>query len=131
MAAILPDAVWRADQLARAAGRIEPSGHAALDAELPGGGWPLAALTELLLPHPGVGELQLVAPAVSSLMRDAGQTVLLGAPHLPYGPGLDALGWPLERLMLIDADGTDRLWCAEQVLRCPAVGALIPRSREK
>jgi protein ImuA len=45
------------------------SGHAALDAQLPGGGWPVGALTELLLPHPGVGELRLLAPALAALQR--------------------------------------------------------------
>ena len=37
----------------------QPTGHAALDAALPTGGWPEAALTEILLAGQGVGELQL------------------------------------------------------------------------
>ena len=43
--------LWRADRLdsrCAAAGEAQPTGHAALDAELPGGGWPAAGLTELL-----------------------------------------------------------------------------------
>ena len=55
--ATLHPALWRAHQLGRAgaAGALA-SGFAALDAVLPGGGWPAGALTELLLPQPGVGE---------------------------------------------------------------------------
>jgi protein ImuA len=58
----LHPALWRAQQLAARSRRCCASGHAALDAQLPGGGWPVGALTELLLPHPGVGELRLLAP---------------------------------------------------------------------
>jgi protein ImuA len=34
--------------------------------QLPGGGWPQGVVTELLLPHPGVGELRLLAPALAA-----------------------------------------------------------------
>ena len=57
----LPDitgqaAVWRADELARNVGATRPTGHAALDAVLPGGGWPVGALVEVLQPQAGQGE---------------------------------------------------------------------------
>ena len=45
-----PD-IWRAAALARPAGRALPSGHAALDAQLPGGGWPVGALVEIQQAH--------------------------------------------------------------------------------
>ena len=41
-----PD-VWRGDRCAVAPLPAVPSGFGALDAELPGGGWPRGALTEL------------------------------------------------------------------------------------
>ena len=44
------------------------SGLEALDAQLPGGGWPLGALTEILLQHHGIGELQLLMPALARLI---------------------------------------------------------------
>lgn len=49
----LHPALWLGHQLGRARDDGLPSGFAALDAQLPGGGWPRRALTELLLPHPG------------------------------------------------------------------------------
>ncbi|HSC00640.1 MAG TPA: hypothetical protein VLE45_12055, partial [Burkholderiaceae bacterium] len=52
-------ALWRAHQLSATSNAVTASGFAALDAELPGGGWPHRVLTELLLPHPGLGELRL------------------------------------------------------------------------
>ena len=63
----LHPAVWRASQLGAGAQATSPSGFAALDADLPGGGWPHGVLTELLLPQPGIGELRLLAPALAAL----------------------------------------------------------------
>jgi protein ImuA len=55
------------------------TGHPALTAELPGGGWPAGALIELLAPQPGIGELRLLAPV---LARAAGKpVVLIQPPH--------------------------------------------------
>ncbi|MDP3082599.1 MAG: hypothetical protein Q8N44_02745, partial [Rubrivivax sp.] len=61
----LHPALWRAHQVGRQPTATRPTGFAALDAELPGGGWPAGMLSELLLPHPGVGEIRLLAPALA------------------------------------------------------------------
>lgn len=58
----LESLVWRGDRLAEPEAPGLPTGHSRLDAVLPGGGWPRGALTEFLLPHPGVGELGLLLP---------------------------------------------------------------------
>jgi protein ImuA len=41
--------LWRASQLARGRGRVVDTGYPALSAELPGGGWPVGALVDLLV----------------------------------------------------------------------------------
>ena len=120
--------VWRADQLGRPAalgGDSEAlqrsTGHAALDAELPGSGWPAAGLTELLLAAPGGGELRLLAPALSdrSLMW-------IAPPFMPYAPALAALGIALDRLAIVTPDSAaDAAWAAEQALRSGALGAVL------
>ena len=61
--------VWRAGQGVAPRRDGEPSGHAALDAALPDGGWPRRALTELLLPSDGVGEIALLLPTLSGIRR--------------------------------------------------------------
>lgn len=63
----LHPALWRASQVGGAPGRRTPTGFDALDAQLPGGGWPHGVLTELLLAQPGIGELRLLAPALATL----------------------------------------------------------------
>ena len=117
--------VWRGAGLAPAP-RAVPSGHAALDRELPGGGWPAGALTEVLCARHGVGELQLVLPALAALTRAEGRIAWLAPPHLPYAPALAAAGLRLELLTVVRAPGRrDALWAAEQVLRAGACRGLL------
>jgi len=58
--------LWRGRQHPQGQ-RTEPSGNARLDAFLPGGGWPLGALTELLTPPSGGGEFSLLMPSLKRL----------------------------------------------------------------
>ena len=125
--------VWRGGALASVAAPAVPSGFAALDAELPGGGWPAGALTEILAAREGMGELQLVLPALAALTAEGKQIAWLAPPHLPYAPALAAAGVRLEYLTVVRAPGRrDALWAAEQVLRagaCHALLAWLPRAR--
>jgi len=76
--AIHPD-LWRASQLASALSRTVASGHAALDTELPGHGWPTGALTEVIVPQPGCGELRLLKPALEAIASRS--VFVLQPPH--------------------------------------------------
>ncbi|HXS31094.1 MAG TPA: hypothetical protein VN755_09700, partial [Steroidobacteraceae bacterium] len=57
-------ALWLGHQIGRVVEQAVPSGFAALDLQLPGGGWPRRVLTELLLPHPGIGEIRLLSASL-------------------------------------------------------------------
>ena len=76
----LHPALWRAHQLGHQRVATWASGHAALDTELPGAGWPAHALTELLLPHPGVGEVRLLAPVLARVQTQQRCVMLLDPP---------------------------------------------------
>ena len=92
MSALLLDAIpslWRASDLGRSAAPVCPSGFAALDAELPGGGWPCGQLTEVLQPEAGWREWRLLAPCLARLSQQ-GSVVLVGPPLVPHLP---ALAW--------------------------------------
>ena len=91
--AALGDAVWSADTLGGAPGATLASGYPALDAVLPGAGWPLDALSEVLQP-PGLhGEWRLLLPVLLRLQQTgSGALVLVGPPHVPFGPALQAQG---------------------------------------
>lgn len=118
-----PD-IWRADALARPAGRALPTGHATLDAQLPGGGWPVGALVEILQAHSAQNEWRLLLPALARC--GTGPVVLVGAPHRPFGPGLSAQGLVPERLLWVRAvEPAARMWACEQALRCAQVEAVL------
>lgn len=122
----LPAAVWRADRLGQVATPAVSSGFAALDAELPGSGWPLGMLTELIAREPGIGELRLLVPLLRRLTRERRLAILLAPPHLPYAPALAGFGIDLDYLMVVQApNAADRLWAVEQTLRSTSFGALL------
>jgi len=103
-----------------------PTGFQALDSELPGGGWPSGALTEILGSQQGIGELQLVLPALAALTWAGKRVVWLAPPHLPYAPALAAAGINLSQLVVVRAPGRrDALWAAEQALRAGCCHALL------
>src|SRR6266568_6021941 len=117
--------VWRGAALARISETIS-TGYAELDRELPGGGWPLGALTEILGLQEGIGELQLALPALAALSTAGKRVAWLAPPHLPYAPALAAAGVDLANLAVVRAPGRrDALWAAEQVLRAGPCRALL------
>lgn len=105
------------------------TGYPELNAALPGGGWPVGAMTELLQAQPGCGEWGLLAPALaalSSLPSRRSAIVLIGAPFVPCGPALLARQIDPGRLLRVQADAASaRLWAAEQALRCADVSAVL------
>lgn len=119
--------VWRASQ--QAAIRARPTGHAALDRVLPGGGWPMGAASEILHARPGVGELSLALPLLARLTRSGLPVALVAPPMQPCAPRLAASGVLVERLLIVEpgpqADSAQRLWSAEQLLRAGAGAVLL------
>jgi hypothetical protein len=91
--------LWRASQLAHGRRRVVDAGYPALSRELPGGGWPLAALVDLLVQQAGVGELRLLRPALSAVSK--GTIALVNTPHQPDGLGLNYIGVPLDCVMMV------------------------------
>ena len=117
-------AVWRG--AAVPAPPAAPTGYAELDAGLPGGGWPIGGLVEVLCRTEGIGELQIVLPALAALTAAGHRVAWLAPPHLPYAPALRAAGVRLGQLTVIRAPGRrDALWAAEQALRAHSFRALL------
>jgi len=116
--------VWKGRPTAPAASP-QPTGHAMLDAALPGGGWPEAALTEILIAAQGVGELQLLWPTLARLSAAGERIVLVAPPHVPYPQAWQNAGVDLRQLAVIQAGERDALWAAEQCLRSGSCGAVL------
>lgn len=117
--------VWHAGRSVASAPSGLPTGHVALDALLPLGGWPRNALTEVLLPADGMGELALLLPTLATLTQADGIVVLVAPPYLPYAPAWQAAGVDLRRLEVVQADPRNALWAFEQCLRGAACAAVL------
>jgi protein ImuA len=132
-AASLPH-VWRAPELARTEEVVIPTGHPQLDAHLPGGGWPVGSMVEVLQQQKGRHHWQLLLPAlVRALAEKPGPIVLVNPPHEPFVPALMARGVSPDRMLCVKSGKpAAQLWAAEQCLRgaeVAAVMAWLPRAK--
>ncbi|MBI3094975.1 MAG: translesion DNA synthesis-associated protein ImuA [Rhodocyclales bacterium] len=118
--------IRRGDAFAVAPAPTLASGFARLDAELPGGGWPRGALTELLTEHEGIGELDLLLPALAALTATGQTVVLIAPPHAAHAPAWATAGIRLDCLRLVfPRRPRDALWAAVEALRCGGVAATL------
>jgi len=117
--------LWRGGELSTTTHTVS-TGFAALDEQLPGGGWPRGALTEILLTRVGVGALRLLMPALAALSRQERWLNWVAPPYLPYAPALAAAGVQLSRILLVHPDARqDGLWAVEQSLRSGTCSAVL------
>ena len=135
--------VWRA--LDRQAAGGQPvafsTGFEALDAALPGAGWP-TGLTEILSIQPGLSEAGLLVPTLVPALAsvpDAGPPIRHRAPPswwawvvperwpwVPHAPGWQGLGLDLHRLLWVrPSTVADATWSIEQMLREVAVLGVV------
>ncbi len=144
--------LWRGVDWIRADSRMDctSSGYEDLDRELPGHGWPHGQLVELLLDHPGIGELSLLLPALAAVTHSGRTCVWVlpsqeGSPAtarlpqgqgtiqnqtaahtLPYAPALVEAGIDLARNIFVKPlTARESGWALEQSLRAAHLGALL------
>lgn len=128
-------AVWCASTELAAPHPCIPTGHAALDAALSGGGWPVGEMTELLTDCCGHGELSLLLPlmvnaanttnAAEADSRD-GWLAWIAPPYAPTLSTLAAAGLHTPRLLVIEADTAgERAWSLRQALRSAACTVVV------
>ena len=123
--------VWRGSAFASVRTPSVPTGFAKLDRELPGGGWPSGALTELLVTRPGIGEISLLMPALARLTRDRRWLFWIAPPHIPYAPAIAQAGSDPARVIVVNPGPSSHknhpevLWTIEQTLRSAVCGAVL------
>jgi cell division inhibitor SulA/protein ImuA len=118
--------IWRGDRFASAEIPSVSSGFAPLDAELPGGGWPRGALTEILSDGVGLGECSLLLPALIRTQNEGRWSILVAPPQPIHGPAWAAAGIDLTRLIVVAAtQQRDVLWTTEQSLASGSLGMVL------
>lgn len=117
--------VWRGPGAAAPDSAPQPTGHAALDAALPHGGWPDPGLSEILLPADGLGEVAMVWPTLARLTAAGHAVAVVAPPYHPHAPAWHSAGLDLRRLHVVRAGPRDALWAAEQCLRSGAFKAVL------
>ena len=126
----LHPALWLGHQLGRQVDQPLPSGFVRLDAELPGGGWPRRVLTELLLAHPGIGEIRLLAHSLAAAQHRGRLVMLFDPPARLSAQALGELGIDVAQLLIVNTrtrviPAGDSLWALEQALKSGHVGAVV------
>lgn len=118
--------VWRGAELGSAKTPVVASGWRSLDDALPGRGWPLRGITEVLSAQPATSEWRLLSPALKSIVAADQETVVVGPPRHPCMAGLRHDGVDERRLTWIKAERpAERLWATEQLIRSAAAGAVL------
>ncbi|MGG5143567.1 MULTISPECIES: hypothetical protein [Alcaligenes] len=131
--------LWTGKHYAHAAGTCLSSGFDSLNAQLPGGGWPVGNLIELLA-HPDSSTMSLLLPALNAMPAER-LRVLVAPPYQPMQQswhGTCAMSRPTHpaprtlpaRLLWIRSQHlNDTLWASAQALRhghCAAVLSWLP-----
>ena len=116
--------IWQAARRSSAQPSLT-TGYERLNRQLHLGGWPLASSTELLSSEHGIGELQILLPALRQLGQQ-GWLALIAPPYLPYAPALQHCGINLKQLLIVQSRNVaDALWANEQLLRCGHFSAVL------
>jgi len=118
--------VWQGHRQSRPQASGEPTGYTALDQQLAQSGWPVGALSECLMDHDGIGELQLVLPLMRRVAQAKRTVFWINPPHIPYAPALLRHGVPLEQVVVIRPGSSgDTLWTLENCLRSAVTGLVL------
>ena len=102
------------------------SGCQTMDRHLSNGGYARGSMLELLRNGPGSGVSSIALMIARQAITDGKYLVVVDPQRQFYPPAMKSLGIPLERIIALQpANHSDAIWGLAQVLRSPAVGAVI------
>ncbi len=118
--------IWRGDASVSSTDPVVSSGFNELDNALPGGGWPVHSLTELLLPAEGLGEIRLLGQSLGQITGNGRNILLVSPPYIPYMDAWENLHIDSRRIVIARVyKPAERLWVLEQGIKSAAFGAVI------
>ena len=119
-------ALWRGNDLGSSVNEVVRTGWAHLDQALPGGGWPLGTVIEVLQPQALVCEWRLVGPALSQLVAAQKPILIIGPARPPHLPGLRQAGLDDRYIIWIQVESpAHRLFVTEQIIASNFGGAVL------
>jgi hypothetical protein len=140
--------IWRANdnpQAQRQLASTHSTGFANFDAALPSGGWLQRALNEILHDADGMGELQIVLPALARISQARQRVLWVGQPYHAYPQALTDAGLALSHCYFLNCSDNSgeckkppygnasrtserqkhTLWAMEQALRAGCCEAVL------
>lgn len=107
--------------------RTQSTGFAELDALLPGGGWPVSGLVEIVSRHKAIGELQLLMPLLRQRSHQAQSLLWITPPYTLHGPALANSGINIRNSFVIPAQTrcNNALWSIEKALQSSECGMVL------
>jgi len=116
--------IWRGSESKHHTKLGTSTGFAALDKILPLNGWPTHGLIEVVLPRWGIGELQLLLPALIEISQTKKRVSWIAPPFIPYAPALVHAGVDIGQLVVLPKDviKNESLWAMEKILRNKSCG---------
>jgi hypothetical protein len=125
-------ALWRGRGIPPSERKGMPTGFSALDATLPGGGWPAGAMVDIVTAHRGIGELSILLPAMARLCGGGLKAVWIDPPFVPYAPTLRQAGVRTHHVLIVGPcrSDSDTPWCMEKILRSASCGMALAWPRQ-
>lgn len=119
--------LWRGCDMAGQGDHGHATGYPELDDILPGRGWPQNSLVEVVTPHWGMGELQLLMPYMRSITEQGKWILWISPPYLLYAPALIKAGIDTEQVLVVQLDTSckDALWAIEKALQTESCGLVL------
>jgi len=115
--------IWRGRQQSRHP--THTTGSAEHDALL-GGGWPVAALSEILHSETGQGELEILLPFLARLTQSGRQVAIVDPPGQPCITGWRQQGINTNKLLFVRSpDQAEALWAIEQLTASGCFGLTL------
>jgi len=100
-----------------------PTAFPELNQLLPGGGWPLGSIIEVLSGQNGCGAFSFALAAARPAMENKAAWAVVDTESSFYPPAVAALGLDLEKLIVIRTPVQHAPWAFNQLLRCSEIGA--------
>lgn len=119
--------LWRGGEISQAKTEAISTGYKVLDDILPAGGWPVNALVEVISPRWGIGELQLLLPALMQVSQQPRRIIWISPPFVPYASGLVNSGIAIEQVVVIPVDkvAASASWSMEKILKTQSCGIVM------